>query len=291
MPRCPYCDAEYTFGEIYCKNCNEDLTPFDVTPSAVGTEPKEELSAFDDSRQQPEQSTASPVDASGQVVTPDAPSASHITIGPGATQQPQTPTIDDVPSPPAVNRSVGPVCPNCGITNDPDSKFCDSCGKPLASRCPSCHGANRPGAKFCQHCGQRLGEAMSPAGSAAISAASLSPHDDHSAAATHYVLILLSSDGHELGRFHLREGVNLIGAKSPGEGVFPDVDLSDFDDQQVISRRHAVVRVAGGKVTIADCGSTNGTRVDGTKIGTAEVGIDEKSRIMFANIHARLAQI
>ncbi|MDW8077764.1 MAG: FHA domain-containing protein [Thermoguttaceae bacterium] len=105
-----------------------------------------------------------------------------------------------------------------------------------------------------------------------------------------YVLVVYSKDGRELGRFPLREGVNQVGAQSPGEGIFPDVDLSRVDNQHIISRRHAVVRVTRHQVTIADCGSTNGTYVDGKRISTEEVAVNENSSISFANIHAKLVR-
>jgi pSer/pThr/pTyr-binding forkhead associated (FHA) protein len=88
----------------------------------------------------------------------------------------------------------------------------------------------------------------------------------------------------------LREGANQVGAKSAGEGIFPDIDLSSVDTQQVVSRRHAILRVEGDRVTLSDCGSTNGTRVDETKIGTAAVPIFESSNIVFGNLRARLVR-
>jgi hypothetical protein len=175
------------------------------------------------------------------------------------------------------------------MTNEKDSKFCDGCGKPLGGSCPSCHGVNRPGAKFCQHCGHRLGE-VAPAAAPVALPARPAPHADRAAATKLYALVLLSKEGRELARFPLREGVNQVGAKSAGEGILPEVDLSGEDKQQVISRRHAILRVAGDRVTLADCGSTNGTHVDGTKIATAEIPVDERSSIVFGNLHARLVR-
>jgi ribosomal protein L37AE/L43A len=174
------------------------------------------------------------------------------------------------------------------MTNEKDSKFCDGCGKPLSGNCPSCQGANRPGAKFCQHCGQRLGGTASAAVVAAP--APVAPQINRAAATKTFTLVLLSKEGRELARFPLREGVNQVGAKSTGEGILPEVDLSVLDTEQVISRRHAVIRVTSERVMLADCGSTNGTRVDGTKIGTVEVSVDERSNILFGNLHTRLVR-
>ena len=175
------------------------------------------------------------------------------------------------------------------MTNEKDSKFCDGCGKPLGGSCPSCHGANRPGAKFCQHCGHRF-EGARPAAAPVAPIVDPTPHADRVVTAKPYALVLLSKEGRELARFPLREGVNQVGAKSAGEGILPEVDLSGEDKQQAISRRHAILRVAGDRVTLADCGSTNGTSVDGTKIDRAEVPVDERSNILFGNLHARLAR-
>ena len=48
------------------------------------------------------------------------------------------------------------VCASCGAQNDPDSRFCDRCGKPLARRCGSCGAENDADAVFCDSCGKPL---------------------------------------------------------------------------------------------------------------------------------------
>lgn len=52
-----------------------------------------------------------------------------------------------------------------------------------------------------------------------------------------------------------------------GRGTEADVIVDDIG----VSRRHAEVRVEGGRLVAADLGSTNGTFVDGERISTAEV--------------------
>jgi serine/threonine-protein kinase len=41
--------------------------------------------------------------------------------------------------------------------------------------------------------------------------------------------------------------------------IFPEVDLSKYDPQTKISRRHARIRREGGSFVLEDLGSSNGT--------------------------------
>jgi membrane protease subunit (stomatin/prohibitin family) len=50
-------------------------------------------------------------------------------------------------------------CPKCSTENNPNSKFCSSCGEELQIEkltCPSCKAENPVRAKFCQTCGTSL---------------------------------------------------------------------------------------------------------------------------------------
>lgn len=53
-----------------------------------------------------------------------------------------------------------------------------------------------------------------------------------------------------------------IGRWDADNGVFPDVDLDQYDAEAKVSRRHARIRIANGRYTIEDLGSTNGTYVN-----------------------------
>jgi pSer/pThr/pTyr-binding forkhead associated (FHA) protein len=60
--------------------------------------------------------------------------------------------------------------------------------------------------------------------------------------------------------FELQPGKNLIGRHDPEERIALQVDLEQVDQDQKVSRRHAVIFVAeSGKATIKDLGSVNGT--------------------------------
>ena len=59
--------------------------------------------------------------------------------------------------------------------------------------------------------------------------------------------------------FELEPGNNLVGRWDPETGSFPEVDLDADDPEAKISRKHALIRLDAGKITIEDIGSLNGT--------------------------------
>jgi hypothetical protein len=66
------------------------------------------------------------------------------------------------------------------------------------------------------------------------------------------------------GEFPLKEGKEMFIGRSS------DIDLVLVED--MVSRKHARIKVAGGKIQIEDLGSTNGTFVNGEKVAKAVVG-------------------
>ncbi len=59
--------------------------------------------------------------------------------------------------------------------------------------------------------------------------------------------------------FTLEKSENLVGRRDPQSNIFPEVDLSKYDPQTKISRRHARIWREGGNFLIEDLGSSNGT--------------------------------
>lgn len=79
-------------------------------------------------------------------------------------------------------------------------------------------------------------------------------------------------------RFRLAEGENLVGRV---ESAALRLDVLD------VSRRHAVLTVSGGKVTVRDLGSSNHTYVDGLETeGTVDVPLG--ATLGFGSLEARL---
>ncbi|MGQ0543659.1 MAG: protein kinase domain-containing protein [Blastocatellia bacterium] len=59
--------------------------------------------------------------------------------------------------------------------------------------------------------------------------------------------------------YALQKDENLVGRRDPMSNIFPEVDLSKYDPQTKISRRHARIWRDGGNFLVEDLGSSNGT--------------------------------
>lgn len=59
--------------------------------------------------------------------------------------------------------------------------------------------------------------------------------------------------------FSLEKDESLVGRRDPMSNIFPEVDLSKYDPQTKISRRHARIRRDGNNFYLEDLGSSNGT--------------------------------
>lgn len=61
--------------------------------------------------------------------------------------------------------------------------------------------------------------------------------------------------------YDLEKESNIVGRRDPQTNIFPEVDLSKFDPQTKISRRHARIWKEGEHFLVEDLGSSNGTVV------------------------------
>ncbi len=61
--------------------------------------------------------------------------------------------------------------------------------------------------------------------------------------------------------FTIEKDENLVGRRDPMSNIFPEVDLSRYDPQTKISRRHARIHRRGDSFSVEDLGSSNGTIV------------------------------
>ncbi len=72
-------------------------------------------------------------------------------------------------------------------------------------------------------------------------------------------LTILGTNDLESPSYTIEKDENLVGRRDPMSNIFPEVDLSKFDPQTKISRRHARIWRDGNKFLVEDLGSSNGT--------------------------------
>lgn len=142
--------------------------------------------------------------------------------------------------------------------------------------CPNCGRDIRPGDRFCLHCGQRLSVGFvppwpwgqAPAEGSAPEAA-VNPVEMHVATATPSSEQMRPSMS-QPPRFNWKtaDGADHDFEMSPSEiaiGRAPTCDIV-LNDDQMVSRRHALVRRQGNTITVVDLGSSNGTLINGVEI-------------------------
>ena len=171
-------------------------------------------------------------------------------------------------------------CSECGYENIDGLDYCDGCGAKL----PSAAGAPAGGAPNGSAAAPAASEApVTPAPAAADAEAGgtaaapaseaptgeITPQPAPAAAAepaatsvafkAKFQIVRGEGKGQELP---LEDGNNVIGRWDPETGAFPEVDLDKYDPEAKVSRKHALLRIDSGKITVEDMGSLNGTYVN-----------------------------
>ena len=146
-------------------------------------------------------------------------------------------------------------------------------------KCTRCQSEELEGALFCSECGAQLvemdssafmtatmnqSEFVSPGGQSDLIAEQVSSSGKDKDIRV-YLLVL----DHEGKRIELEGRKEYsLGRIAEGQLILPDIDLSDYDAySQGVSRLHASIKLLGSTVVVTDLASSNGTRVNGQKIG------------------------
>lgn len=109
--------------------------------------------------------------------------------------------------------------------------------------CSACGGAVHPNDAFCAHCGaQSPGKVAGP---------------------VRAVKLITMDRGTDPHSFVVDGESNLIGRTDPHAQIFPEIDLTKYDTQTKVSRRHARIFKKGGAFFLEDLQSANGTSVNG----------------------------
>ena len=135
--------------------------------------------------------------------------------------------------------SYGMPAPNLGSeTVQVQTVYCGFCGGRIAAD-----------DVFCAHCGARQPLA-------AVSSSSLL----HTVRPTAKLVVTGTTELD--ASFILQKDSNLLGRTDPHSNIFPEIDLSRFDPETKVSRRHARIWLEGETFLVEDLGSVNGTVIN-----------------------------
>jgi serine/threonine protein kinase, bacterial len=116
--------------------------------------------------------------------------------------------------------------------------------------CGFCGGRIAADDVFCAHCGAR--QPLAGVGTSASLVHSVRP-----------TAKLVVAGTTELdASFILQKDSNLLGRTDPHSNIFPEIDLSRFDPETKVSRRHARIWLEGETFLVEDLGSVNGTVIN-----------------------------
>lgn len=117
---------------------------------------------------------------------------------------------------------------------------------PPAVNCPRCRKENDPSAVYCGGCGLSLRGTGGIPGSPKC-----------------YGKLVPLGGGNE---YYLDRDKMLIGRRSEGDDIYPEIDLGVLDESSGISRRHAYIIWDGTQVIVEDLGSSNGTYINDVRL-------------------------
>jgi pSer/pThr/pTyr-binding forkhead associated (FHA) protein len=120
--------------------------------------------------------------------------------------------------------------------------------------CAECSKENRGKSRFCSGCGGSKFKEETPA-------------DDQGKSKVVYAdLIIYDSKGNSKRVSLLNERIT-VGRVDPLAQIYPDIDLTFFDSEQIVSRRHCeIFQKPPGQYFLVDIGSSNGTFLNRKKI-------------------------
>lgn len=117
--------------------------------------------------------------------------------------------------------------------------FCGFCGQKIVAT-----------DMFCAFCGSRQPLAQQGVHSA-----------EYHLPQTTAKLVVIGTNDLEIPTFVIEKDDNLLGRRDPLSNIFPEIDLSKYDPQTKISRRHAHIFRDGDAFMVEDLGSSNGTLI------------------------------
>jgi hypothetical protein len=226
--RCSVCGADNIEGSVYCEDCGARL-PVASTPAPAY------------------HASAPSVDAGNPTQEASAPSIPPASVAPTPVSAPPTPPLP-TPEPAAAPAGGNITCGSCGAVNHPGVAFCEDCGASLSDApAPPVSGEFPPPVSYDPAPTQQPPVAYQPQ---VAPPAAAQPR-------------LIHTTGKE---FPLSKDVILMGRRSPVDGIFPEVDLTDVDTESYISRKHGRITRNEDGFVFEDLGSSNGSFYNGTRV-------------------------
>lgn len=231
---CTVCGAENMEGSIYCEDCGARL------PAAAAAAPAP---------------SPPPAAAPAPVPTPTPDPAPAPAPAPVEAAEPApAPTAAPAPAPAAPAGNV--TCDACGAENPAGEAYCEDCGAALT-------GAGSAGPPPAVHIPDTP-PPVQPVAETPAATATPTPTPTPPPAVSPKAAKLTLADGS--GEFLLNKDVINIGRRSPVDGIFPEVDLTDADVDSYISRRHGKILFSEEGAVYEDLGSSNGSFLNGTRL-------------------------
>jgi hypothetical protein len=146
--------------------------------------------------------------------------------------------------------------------------------------CNRCGHRNPEGSNFCSSCGavlERLGE-----GDPSVTTITFTPVEAAGEVGEEEVTFSLEDHPTGVGLLVVKRGPNAGSRFALNEGLttigrHPESDI--FLDDVTVSRRHARVTAAGGRFTVTDDGSLNGTYLNRERIDSGELRSGDELQI------------
>lgn len=157
------------------------------------------------------------------------------------------------------------VCVNCGYDNRSGIIFCENCGEPIEVNMKA---STRviDNAALADDLAEQLRE--NPLDTVRVESNEAESREGTSIFDSRMMLRLEVDGMKEAIMFRPYEGREMVlGRRDPQAGYTPEIDLMPYGGYSMgISRRHAILKLAGKRISIRDLGSSNGTFINNTRL-------------------------
>jgi serine/threonine-protein kinase len=179
--------------------------------------------------------------------------------------QPRAPLALD--RPPVVQAPVAPA-PPLASAPVPEWVFCGHCGEKIGAE-----------DVYCAHCGERQPNAGG--------APAEPPYAGKPVAGRITAQLVVVGTDDIVKPFVIDKQSVLLGRTDPHTGIFPEIDLTMYDPETKVSRRHARIYRQGEQFLIEDLGSVNGTIINSVNGGSIRLNT-KSARVLTAGDEVKL---